>query len=96
MKEILAELSKYPIKTRLSLTGTLVVARDIAHAKIKVSFRNKSLCVKFSVCEVVSVFYACPHSVFGKTNYTPRSVLHVLICIVPVLQKLLKLINFIL
>ncbi|VDP56932.1 unnamed protein product [Schistosoma mattheei] len=35
MKEILAELSKYPIKTRLSLTGTLVVARDIAHAKIK-------------------------------------------------------------
>ncbi len=35
MKEILAELTKYPIKTRLSLTGTLVVARDIAHAKIK-------------------------------------------------------------
>jgi fumarate hydratase, class I len=35
MKEILAELSKYPIKTQLALTGTLVVARDIAHAKIK-------------------------------------------------------------
>nr|CAH8830994.1 unnamed protein product [Trichobilharzia regenti] len=35
MKEILADLSKYPIRTRLSLTGTLVVARDIAHAKIK-------------------------------------------------------------
>jgi fumarate hydratase class I len=35
MSEILAELSKYPIKTRLSLSGTLVVARDIAHAKIK-------------------------------------------------------------
>uniref|UniRef100_A0A095A206 fumarate hydratase n=1 Tax=Schistosoma haematobium TaxID=6185 RepID=A0A095A206_SCHHA len=35
MKQILAELSKYPVKTRLSLTGTLVVARDIAHAKIK-------------------------------------------------------------
>jgi fumarate hydratase class I len=34
MPEILAELSKYPIKTRLSLTGPLVVARDIAHAKI--------------------------------------------------------------
>ncbi len=30
-----AELSKYPVKTRLSLTGTLVVARDIAHARIK-------------------------------------------------------------
>ena len=35
MKEILAELSRHPVKTRLSLTGTLVVARDIAHAKIK-------------------------------------------------------------
>ncbi|GGO51861.1 fumarate hydratase class I [Streptomyces daqingensis] len=35
MPEILAELSKHPVKTRLSLTGTLVVARDIAHAKIK-------------------------------------------------------------
>jgi fumarate hydratase class I len=35
MKEILAQLSKYPAKTRVSLTGTLVVARDLAHAKIK-------------------------------------------------------------
>ncbi len=35
MNEIRAELSRYPIKTRLSLNGTLVVARDIAHAKIK-------------------------------------------------------------
>ncbi len=35
MPEILAELSKHPVKTRLSLTGTLVVARDIAHAKIR-------------------------------------------------------------
>lgn len=35
MGEILAELSKYPIKTRLKLNGTLIVARDIAHAKIK-------------------------------------------------------------
>ncbi len=35
MPEILAELTKHPVKTRLSLTGTLVVARDIAHAKIK-------------------------------------------------------------
>lgn len=35
MNEVLSELSKYPVKTRLSLTGTLVVARDIAHAKIK-------------------------------------------------------------
>ncbi|MGV3760321.1 MAG: fumarate hydratase [Actinomycetota bacterium] len=35
MDEIRAELSKYPVKTRLSLTGPMVVARDIAHAKIK-------------------------------------------------------------
>jgi fumarate hydratase class I len=35
MDEIRAELSRYPIRTRLSLTGTLVVARDIAHAKIQ-------------------------------------------------------------
>lgn len=35
LSEVLAELSKYPIKTRLSLNGTLVVARDIAHAKLK-------------------------------------------------------------
>jgi fumarate hydratase class I len=34
MSEIRAELSRYPIRTRLSLTGPLVVARDIAHAKI--------------------------------------------------------------
>jgi len=35
MKEVLAELTKYPVKTRLSLNGTLIVARDIAHARIK-------------------------------------------------------------
>ncbi len=35
MADILAELTKHPVKTRLSLTGPLVVARDIAHAKIK-------------------------------------------------------------
>jgi fumarate hydratase class I len=35
MIEILKELSKYPIKTRLKLNGTLIVARDIAHARIK-------------------------------------------------------------
>ena len=35
MADIRAELSKYPVKTRLSLTGTLVVGRDLAHARIK-------------------------------------------------------------
>jgi len=35
MGKVLAQLSQYPVKTRLSLTGTLVVARDLAHARIK-------------------------------------------------------------
>src|SRR5271154_2445079 len=35
MSEIRQSLSRYPVKTRLSLTGTLIVARDIAHAKLK-------------------------------------------------------------
>ncbi len=35
MKDILAELSKYPVTTRVSLSGSLIVARDIAHAKLK-------------------------------------------------------------
>ncbi|WP_040283759.1 fumarate hydratase [Tessaracoccus massiliensis] len=35
MDAILAELSKHPVKTRVSLTGPLIVARDIAHAKVK-------------------------------------------------------------
>jgi fumarate hydratase class I len=35
MKEILAQLAKYPVTTQLSLSGTMIVARDIAHAKLK-------------------------------------------------------------
>jgi fumarate hydratase class I len=35
MKKILATLTKYPIKTRLSLTGPMIVARDLAHARIR-------------------------------------------------------------
>ena len=35
MPEILAELDKYPVATRLSLNGTIIVGRDIAHAKLK-------------------------------------------------------------
>ena len=37
MDAVRAELSKYPVKTRLSLSGTIVVARDLAHARIKES-----------------------------------------------------------
>jgi fumarate hydratase class I len=40
MADILAELSLYPVRTRLSLTGTMVVARDIAHAKLKQRLDN--------------------------------------------------------
>ena len=35
MEEVLRELTKYPVKTRLNLRGTLIVARDIAHARVK-------------------------------------------------------------
>jgi fumarate hydratase class I len=40
MDDVLAILTKYPIKTRLSLTGTLIVARDMAHARIKQMIDN--------------------------------------------------------
>ena len=40
MKDVLAELSKHPVKTRLSLTGTIIVARDLAHAKIRERLEN--------------------------------------------------------
>ena len=40
MPEVLAELSKYPVSTRLSLKGTIIVGRDIAHAKIKERLDN--------------------------------------------------------
>ena len=35
MKEVLADLTKYPVSTRVELSGTIIVARDIAHAKLK-------------------------------------------------------------
>ena len=35
MKNVLAELSKYPVRTRLSLSGPLIVARDLAHSKLR-------------------------------------------------------------
>ena len=40
MNHILAELTKHPVKTRLSLTGTIIVARDLAHAKIRERLEN--------------------------------------------------------
>ncbi len=40
MTRILSELTKHPVKTRLSLTGTIIVARDLAHAKIRERLEN--------------------------------------------------------
>jgi fumarate hydratase class I len=40
MTEILAQLSQYPVATRLSLTGKIIVARDIAHAKFMERYEN--------------------------------------------------------
>lgn len=40
MEQIRAELSKYPVSTRVSMTGTIIVGRDIAHAKIKERLDN--------------------------------------------------------
>ncbi len=40
MKEVLADLDKYPVSTRLSLNGTIIVGRDIAHAKLKERLDN--------------------------------------------------------
>ena len=40
MQDVLSHLTQYPIKTRISLTGTLIVARDIAHAKLLERLEN--------------------------------------------------------
>jgi fumarate hydratase class I len=58
MAEIRAELSQHPIKTRLSLTGPLIVARDIAHAKLKERLdRGEGLPQYF---KDLAVYYAGP------------------------------------
>jgi fumarate hydratase class I len=58
MAEIRAELSRYPVKTRLSLTGAMVVARDIAHAKLKERLdRGEGLP---SYLQDMAVYYAGP------------------------------------
>ena len=58
MESIRAELSKYPIKTRLSLTGTLVVARDLAHAKIKAAMDSGAPIPEY--LKNYAVYYAGP------------------------------------
>ena len=58
MSEIRAELSKYPIRTRVSLTGPMVVARDIAHAKIKERLDNGDAMPEY--LRDMCVYYAGP------------------------------------
>ena len=68
MKDVLAELTKYPVKTRLNLKGTMIVARDMAHAKIAEIFdkqeKGEALSdIEKTVLEVVSnhpIYYAGP------------------------------------
>ena len=58
MDQICAELSKHPVKTRLSLTGTLVVARDLAHAKIKAAMDKGEAMPEY--LQKYAVYYAGP------------------------------------
>jgi fumarate hydratase class I len=58
MEKIRAELSKHPVKTRLSLSGTLVVARDLAHAKIKAAMDSGAPMPSY--LKDYAVYYAGP------------------------------------
>jgi fumarate hydratase class I len=58
MDAVLAELSKHPVKTRLSLTGTLVVARDLAHAQIKAAMEAGKPMPEY--LKKYAVYYAGP------------------------------------
>ena len=58
MADIQAELSKHPVKSRLSLTGTLVVARDLAHAKIKAMIEAGEPMPEY--LKIYPVYYAGP------------------------------------
>jgi fumarate hydratase class I len=70
MSEIRAQLSRFPIRTRLSLTGPLVVARDIAHAKLKERLdRGEGIP---SYLRDHAVYYAGPAKT-PSTNSRPRA-----------------------
>ena len=58
MDAICAELSKHPVKTRLSLSGTLVVARDLAHAQIKAAMDKGGQMPEY--LKKYAVYYAGP------------------------------------
>ena len=58
MDELRQELSKYPVRTRLSLTGTIVVARDIAHAKMLAKIESGEGLPQYAKDHVI--YYAGP------------------------------------
>merc|ERR1719281_1738908 len=58
MQEVLATLTKYPIKTRLSLNGTIIVARDIAHAKLAERLEKEGSLPDYMGAHVI--YYAGP------------------------------------
>ena len=58
MDELRAELSKHPVRTRLSLTGTIVVARDIAHAKMLAKIESGEGLPQYAKDHVI--YYAGP------------------------------------
>ena len=58
MKEILATISKYPVKTRFSLTGPIIVGRDIAHANIKERIDRCEPMPQYMKDHII--YYACP------------------------------------
>jgi len=60
MKEILAQLAKHPIKTRLSLTGPMIVARDLAHSKLRVAAPEKRQVERRSASGCRRLFQVCP------------------------------------
>jgi fumarate hydratase class I len=74
MSEVRAQLSKYPIKTRLSLSGPMIVARDIAHAKLKERLDRGEGLPEYM--RNFAVYYAgpaktpegCPSGSFGPTT----------------------------
>lgn len=64
MNEVLAELSKYPVKTRLNLKGTMIVARDMAHAKIAEIFEKQDRGEELTAEEKIVVEVVRNHPIY--------------------------------
>lgn len=64
MKDVLAELSKYPVKTRLNLRGTMIVARDMAHAKIAEIFDRQERGEELSEIEKTVIKAVSDHPIY--------------------------------